>query len=181
MGHFAFETERDEIDKLLTELANNEQLVTIAIDKGQGWILLSAIQLASCHPIKNDLLDMAISTSRRLEVLISNGDKTLEALINDGWRRDNSSVQEQETISLIKQITKDPIEFTFSKIEAWSLMCSIQLAARHPEIISSPTLVAISRDIIMCVIDKIVPDHSVLKTLALSGWDSRFDAGRKKP
>lgn len=176
MKHFAFEDSKTEIDELLRELANNKQLVTIAIDKAQAWTLLTSIQIASCHPIKNDLIDIAISAARRLEVLIIDGDETLKTIVDEGWRRDESSIQAQKAISLLKKVAHDPIEFTFSKLEAWSLMCTIQLAARHPEIIASPTLVAIAREIIMLVINNIVSDGSVLKTLALSGWDSRFDS-----
>lgn len=163
----------DEVEKALLDLAKDEQPLNVVMDKAQAMTLITTVQFCATSPIKNALKDLSIYTAKRLEKLFYENDEVLQDVIEAGWQRSLPKFPVETLIETMEKVGRQEIKFVMSKMEAWALMAIIQMAARHPDYAQTPAANSCTK-LIIPIIEKVVTSN-LLRAVADSGWDERFD------
>ena len=170
------EASDNEFHIALEELSRDEQPIHLSLTKYQGWCLLSAVQLASVHQLgKNSpTVKAAVKVIRQLESLIVAGFSELSLAARCGWTREEIPILVLgRVLDVMEECSNDIVMVDIQKIEAWSLIATIQLAVRH--LTFSETDVAKIARSIANQLQPLIATEGILMLLLNAGWDTRFD------
>lgn len=91
---------------------------------------------------------------------------------------DDLQVQFTKEMHEYVQTYSADITFNVNFMEAWCLLCQLQIASRHPENKGETSVIA--REIIEQVFNAL-PLGPAIREVIRRGWDSNYDQPRSKP
>lgn len=166
---------QEEFKIAFNKLAQDPQLIHLELAKYQGWCLLSAVQLAAAPTLRknSETIKAAERIVRKLEKLIVGDSPRFALVAKAGWNREEVQVPVEEVIAVMTEQGNDVIQFEMSKVSAWCLVCTVQVAVRHPEFKDSSVGKA-ATDMAM-QLQPAIASEGILAIALHAGWDTRFD------
>ena len=165
------ELKRQFLDELKA-IQNDKCLIVLDISRLEAWCMYVQVDFVLRNPINTGpTSDIARSFLQKLRGVIA-----LTPALNKMAEAHNSKPDGKLLINCYQELmatADDQITVALTKIEAWTIMCEIQVALRHPK--NQDTMIAQMVKSVAINLQSQVSDSPALAQMAEMGWNPEYD------